>query len=76
MRNTTDYSTRRAFNPYTGDVYENEGGGRYRCLFSEAWDNTAVFRNVASGWTFTAHGVGIYSNGLIDWDYSTGGRFE
>ena len=29
-----------------------------------------------SGWTFKAHGLGMYSDGRIDWDYSTGGRFK
>lgn len=31
--------------------------------------------NVLSGWSFLAHGVGIYPDGRIDWDYSTDGRF-
>ena len=31
--------------------------------------------NVRSGWSFLAHGVGIYPDGRIDWDYSTDGRF-
>ena len=33
-------------------------------------------KNIKSGWTFMAHGIGIYIDSRIDWDYSTGGRFE
>ena len=35
-----------------------------------------VLRNVWSGWRFTAHGVNMYEDGTIDWDFSTNGRFE
>lgn len=31
--------------------------------------------NVKSGWCFIAHGVNIYSDGSIDWDFSTDGYF-
>lgn len=67
------YSTRKPFFPEEHEVYENEGGGEYRCI--EGGDTTAVFRNIRSGWTFVAHNVGIYEDGKIDWSHSTGGRF-
>lgn len=38
--------------------------------------HNAVMRNILSGWTFTAHGVNMYEDGTIDWDFSTNGRFE
>lgn len=68
---------RTKFTPRQGDTYRNRGGGSFRCLRSCAMHiHSAVMQNAASGWTFTAHGCGIYEDGTIDWDYSTGGRFE
>lgn len=72
------YRSRQAFEPEAGGAYENEGGGTFRCLKSYRWlydRSTAVMQNVKSGWTFTAHGIGIYKDGRIDWDYSTDGHF-
>lgn len=69
------YNSRKSFIPEAGGVYENEGGGIFRCLRIDAYRQTAVMRNERSGWTFDAHGVGIYKDGRIDWDYSTGGFF-
>lgn len=68
---------RTKFTPRQGDAYKNQGGGSFRCLRSCAMlPYTAVMQNVKSGWLFTAHDCGIYEDGTIDWDYSTGGRFE
>ena len=71
------YSTRKPFIPRTGEIYENEGGGRYLCVSGRmgAGPALATMRNVKSGWQLIAHGVGIYEDGRIDWDYSTGGQF-
>lgn len=69
------YNSRKSFTPETGRLYENEGGGIFRCLRIDTYRRTAVMRNERSGWTFDAHGVGIYKDGRIDWDYSTGGFF-
>lgn len=68
---------REGFTPKTGEVYENQGGGTYRCLWGRtgAGCREAKMQNVKSGWTFIAHGCGIYEDGRIDWDYSTGGHF-
>ena len=64
---------REKFMPETGKVYQNEGGGTYRCI--EASDAQVIMQNTKSGWTLNAHGCGIYEDGTIDWDYSTGGHF-
>jgi hypothetical protein len=68
-----NYESRKPFSPVTGELYENAGGGRYRCLRADHTE--ASFINVASGWLLRAHGCGIYQDGKIDWDYSTGGCF-
>lgn len=79
----------RSLSPTVGEVYVNRGGGRYRCLtlvaeripvyYNQAGGSSgtaAVFRNVKSGWTFTAKGIIQYVDGSIEWDHSCGGRFE
>lgn len=70
------YATRKRDTLNPGIVYENEGGGFFRCLRSDPTVDAAIMKNIKSGWTFMAHGIGIYIDGRIDWDYSTGGRFE
>ena len=70
---------RKRITPEPGKVYTLKSNNSiitsmFRCVSSQA--GTAVFRNVASGWTFTAHGVAQYSDGEIDWDFSTGGHWE
>lgn len=66
--------TRETFNPIPREIYANAGGGNYKCLLNLE-DGKAIMQNVASGWSFTAHGIGIYEDGTIDWDFSTGGVF-
>ena len=70
------YATRKRISLKPGQIYENEGGGTFRCLKEDYLSDVAIMQNIKSGWTFMAHGVGIYIDGRIDWDYSTGGRFE
>ena len=65
--------TRQKFRPEVGKVYQNNGG-LFICLVNTG-DYDAVMQNVASRWTVTAHGCGIYPDGTIDWDFSTGGYF-
>lgn len=78
----------RPLTPTVGQVYVNRGGGRYLCralvtdhgtqYFNAAGGSsstTAVFRNVESGWTFTAKGVIQYVDGTIEWDHSSDGHF-
>ncbi len=75
---TKEYrDSRKPFTPEVGGLYENEGGGIFRCLyvFEQLYKNAATMRNERSGWTFEAHGIGVYKDGRIDWDYSTGGQF-
>lgn len=69
------YQTRKPFTPEHGVTYQNEGGGVYECVDFTPSQDHARFRNVKSGWYLSAHGVGIYEDGKIDWDYSTDGTF-
>lgn len=75
--------------PTVGQVYVNRGGGRYHCLalvteYGTVYHNplggssstAGVFRNVKSGWTFTAKGIIQYVDGTIEWDHSCDGRFK
>ena len=75
--------------PIVGQVYTNRGGGEYRCLarmtetgmvyfnsLGGSSGTSGVFQNIRSGWTFTAKGIIQYSDGTIEWDHSTDGRFE
>lgn len=64
---------RKPYTPQPGAGYWNQGGV-YDCI-SVQDERSAVMQNRKSGWTFTAHGIGMYADGSIDWDYSTGGRF-
>lgn len=68
---------RKSFIPEVGKVYENAGGGFYECTRSvTAYDPPAItMKNIRSGWTCDVHGLGIYPDGRIDWDRSSGGRF-
>lgn len=66
--------TRERYVPKVGRVYRNQGGGEYRCTGTMP-DGSARFMNMASGWILNAHGIGMYEDGSIDWDYSTDGHF-
>lgn len=69
---TPEYrKTRKPLLPILNEWYTNEGGGVYKCLrvFGEG---DAIMRNISSGWTLHAHGLSVYEDGRIDWDYSTG----
>lgn len=70
---------RTPFSPEPGKIYElaSPSGGRFLCQRLQYGSQfNAWMINVRSGWSFLAHGVGIYPDGRIDWDYSTDGRFE
>lgn len=47
------------------------------CQLSDFYSPQHTFRliNTLSGWSFIAHGVNIYEDGTIDWDFSTDGHF-
>lgn len=66
---------RQKFTPVPGQIYRLRPGGEYRCLQDLNEPYHAVLQNTASGWTLRAHGCGVYPDGTIDWDYSTGGFF-
>ena len=69
---------RTPFSPEPGRIYRlaSESGGDFYCERLQHGSRfNAWMVNVRSGWSFLAHGVGIYPDGRIDWDYSTDGRF-
>lgn len=35
----------------------------------------ALIRSTVTGWTMVVHGINIYEDGSIDWDFSTGGHW-
>lgn len=73
-----DAKTRAPFSPEPGKIYElaSPSGGKFYCESRPSFSMfDAWLINVRSGWYFLAHGVGIYPDGRIDWDYSTAGRF-
>ena len=74
---TKEYrATRKPFEPSVGLWYENQGGGKYGCVESyELHGEKIAWFLSAGGWFFKAHGVGIYEDGKIDWDYSTDGEW-
>ncbi len=71
-----DYcESRKPFIPEYGQIYEHTNGVRYECIDFEPSDKRARFRNVKTLWTKVAHGIGIYEDGRIDWEYSSNGTF-
>lgn len=72
-------NTRRKFTPQQGKVYKlhttRRGGESAYICTGTACEGAASMQNTRSGWLCFAHGCGIYPDGTIDWDYSTGGRF-
>ena len=67
---------RKPFTPQPGTGYRNQGGGIFDCIAATDESDVFIMRNRASGWTLNAHGVGIYDDDSIDWNYSTDGHFE
>lgn len=69
--------SRTKFTPEEGKQYQNAGGVVFRCLSSKRLlpEGNATMQNIKTGWTFKAHGCGIYDDGTIDWDYSSRGFF-
>ena len=69
---------RKPFTPQPGTGYKNQGGGIFDCIGTPDPErgDAVLMRNRASGWTFYAHGIGIYDDDSIDWNYSTDGHFE
>ena len=64
-----------------GMVYRLHGEkSQFECLhqlYGSFYSPQHTYRlfNVKSGWSFIAHGVNMYEDGSIDWDFSTDGYF-
>lgn len=59
-----------------GKQYKNKNGTSiFECRDTCPGD-AYVLMNLNSRWTFIAHIITMYDDGTIEWDYSTGGRFE
>lgn len=65
----------KGFELTAGATYKNRNGLTYKCV-RRAGTDRFVLRSTSSGWTFTAAAITAYEDGTIEWDYSTGGRFE
>lgn len=76
------------FVPVVGQTYLNRNGREYRCTGNIPYesdaqeqrivsmgDHTACLERVKDGWSLIAHGVILYEDGTIEWNYSTGGHF-
>ena len=57
-----------------GNTYTNRNGSTY--YLEKIFENGDMrFRRTGDRWTLRAHGVKMYLDGLIEWDYSTGGHW-
>ena len=74
MENRREYP--RRVRPSVGSVYQNAGGGRFRCTLVADDGEFAWMQNTASGWTCRCHNIVRYVDGTIEWDYSLHGHFE
>ena len=68
---------RKKFTPVPGQVYQNHGGGEYRCLRSGGFvpARSGIMQNTKTGWTFVAWGCTIFADGTIEWARSVCGTF-
>lgn len=67
---------RTRFTPCIGETFTLNGcTAEYTCL-KIVGKYEAVLKNRKTGWTLTANGIGYYTDGTIDWDFSTDGHFE
>ena len=76
-----EMETAREWHLVPGQVYRLYDSASYYLVTDDKdpddWsDFNCELQSVYSGWTFTAHGTRIYSDGSIGWDFSTNGRFE
>ena len=62
--------------PVIGEIYENNGGGSYKCIGYEPDNGEPIMENINTSWTLVAHAVKQYPDGKIDWGHSTGGYFK
>lgn len=57
----------------------HESSAVYECIeaVEDAYSSyTYRLRQTVTGWEIVAHGVNMYGDGSIDWDFSTGGFFN
>lgn len=66
----------KRFRPTVDSVYENAGGGLYRCQYVSSDGSFAWMQNTVSGWSCRCIGIVRYEDGTIEWDYSLHGHFE
>lgn len=66
----------RRFRPTVDHVYENAGGGTFRCQYVAEDGEFAWMQNTASGWSCRCHDIVRYEDGTIEWGYSLHGHFE
>lgn len=67
---------RTRFTPRMGEIFKLTGTStEYVCL-KIAGKYNVYLQNTKTGWTFLANGIGYYTDGSIDWDFSTEGHFE
>lgn len=59
---------------FPGCSYTNHNGSDYLCI-SIPDENSAVMQRAKDRWTLVAHGIKMYGDGTIEWDYSTGGHW-
>ncbi|MGX8709810.1 MAG: hypothetical protein ACQGTM_06125 [bacterium] len=59
---------------FPGCTYTSQNGSAYLCT-SIPDDNSAVMERVKDRWTLVAHGIKMFGDGTIEWDYSTGGHW-
>lgn len=57
-----------------GQVYRNRNGNDYLCL-ENVEPGVVKLERVSNGWTLLAHGICVYEDGTIEWDWSTGGHW-
>lgn len=74
--------------PVIGEIYRNRNGNEYLCTGNRSYlskeqelrslnlgEHIAYLERVKDGWTLSAHGVILYEDGTIEWNFSTGGHF-
>lgn len=75
--------------PVVGQIYKNQNGREYCCLSNASYPNEEAAQRavelgehqanmvrMGDGWSFTAHGLHQYEDGIVEWNYSTGGAFR
>lgn len=74
MNNIERTWERRRFTPEIGTIYLNRNGSEYICTAVHETGG-AVMERLKDGYSLNAHGLLMYDDGTIEWDYSTGGSW-